>query len=199
MTDRNERDALAARLRSEADRKECVPTRTPTLSPASRWLHPAELRTQLAQAAEALAAPAEGDGAVAQTCSTHVKGETGYCTFLADVPFGAKLYSRPAATAVVPDGFVLVPRVPTEAMLIAGVDAGVKATPDPWCPKTWAAMLAAAPAAPKGGVVDEAMVQKAERAYWPAYSEAARTHGRRCHETGMRAALAAALATGEQP
>jgi hypothetical protein len=61
-----------------------------------------------------------------------------------------------AALAVPPaaaTGFVLVPKVPTQAMLEAGVDAGVKASPDPWCPKTWSAMLAAAPPPPV--VVDE--------------------------------------------
>ena len=152
-------------------------------------------------ATEALAAPVEGDGAVSfdRSRETSRRQTAVEQLLLLGWTWSNGQWSRPAATAVVPDGFVLVPRVPTEAMLIAGVDSGVKATPDPWCPKTWAAMLAAAPAAPKGGVVDEAMVQKAERAYWPAYSEAARTHGRRCHETGMRAALAAALATGEQP
>jgi len=43
------------------------------------------------------------------------------------------------------DDMVLVPRMPTEAMLIAGVKAGVSASPMPWCPETWKAMLAAAP------------------------------------------------------
>jgi hypothetical protein len=41
--------------------------------------------------------------------------------------------------------WVLVPREPTQAMCEAGVAAGVKASPEPWCPKTWAAMIAAAP------------------------------------------------------
>jgi hypothetical protein len=60
----------------------------------------------------------------------------------------------PPAAATVPE-WQLVPKVPTEAMLAAGVDAGVKASPDPWCPKTWAAMLAAAPTAP---AVDEGLL-----------------------------------------
>jgi hypothetical protein len=48
--------------------------------------------------------------------------------------------------ARVPEGWKMVPREPTKGMLLAGVNAGVNASPDPWCPKAWAAMLAAAPA-----------------------------------------------------
>lgn len=48
---KTERNALVARLRNEAYRKERVPTRTPMLTPASRWQHPAELHALLAQAA----------------------------------------------------------------------------------------------------------------------------------------------------
>ena len=43
----------------------------------------------------------------------------------------------------VPEGYVLVPREPTEAMIEAGVHAGVTAAPMPWCPITYRAMLAA--------------------------------------------------------
>lgn len=53
-----------------------------------------------------------------------------------------------AAQVAVPEGYVLVPVNPTEAMLRAGVDAGVKASPEPWCPAAWGAMLAAAPKEP---------------------------------------------------
>lgn len=53
--------------------------------------------------------------------------------------------------AAVPDGWVLVPRVATQAMIDAGVRAGVNASPAPWCPDTYRAMLAAAPAAPVSG------------------------------------------------
>lgn len=42
----------------------------------------------------------------------------------------------------------LVPVVATEKMLRHGVHAGVHASPDPWCPKTWTAMLEAAPKPP---------------------------------------------------
>lgn len=45
----------------------------------------------------------------------------------------------------VPAGMKLVPVEPTAAMLNAGIAAGVNATPAPWCPAVWRAMLAAAP------------------------------------------------------
>lgn len=56
------------------------------------------------------------------------------------------------------------------------------------------AVLAAAPARPSRGVVDEDVVIQAERAFWPAYNEALRVHGTKadCHAIGMRAALQAA-------
>jgi hypothetical protein len=44
---------------------------------------------------------------------------------------------------------------------------------------------------PAPAVIDDAMVQRAEEAFWPAYLEAKRTHGKQCHATGMRAAIAA--------
>lgn len=43
----------------------------------------------------------------------------------------------------------LVPKVATPEMIEAGVRAGVFATPKPWCPETWAAMLKAAPPPPE--------------------------------------------------
>jgi hypothetical protein len=46
------------------------------------------------------------------------------------------------------DGWKLVPLQPTQAMLDAGVKAGVNAS-GYWCPETWRAMLAAAPEPPK--------------------------------------------------
>jgi hypothetical protein len=51
-----------------------------------------------------------------------------------------------------PEGWVLVPREPTEAMLDAGVCAGVRACPKPWCPAAWSAMLDAAPSVTLGEV-----------------------------------------------
>lgn len=55
------------------------------------------------------------------------------------------LYDAPQPAHTEQDGWKLVPIEPTEEMLISGVAAGVNASPSPWCPYTWKAMLAAAP------------------------------------------------------
>lgn len=49
----------------------------------------------------------------------------------------------------VPKGWKLVPVQPTPQMLNAGVNAGVCASPEPWCPAAYRAMLNAAPQPPE--------------------------------------------------
>jgi hypothetical protein len=61
------------------------------------------------------------------------------------LPAGTLLYTTPQPAHTEQDGWKLVPIEPTIGMLINGVIAGVNASPDPWCPHVWAAMLAAAP------------------------------------------------------
>lgn len=147
------------------------------------------LATKLKRAVFGTPQPAEGDGAVCDHESSHAApwrcAKCGY-------RFGD---TRPAATAVVPDGWQLVPKQPTPFMV--GEGAFALRQVDATVTDAYAAMLAsvppvaAAPAAPKGGVVDCPSCMG--RGYQgTGIDEAPTTICAACDGT-------AALATGEQP
>lgn len=66
---------------------------------------------------------------------------------LPSIPLPADLLRTLIAGPPEREGWVLVPREPTEEMTTAGVEAGVRAgyKGNPWCPEAYAAMLSAAP------------------------------------------------------
>lgn len=119
--------------------------------------------------------------------------------------------TRPAATAVVPEGFVMVPRIITPEMEDA---ANMRDDDEPlsdWGKvrdasrqAIWDAMIAAAPAAPKGGVVDAIRERLVECRDWFDQQADVISKGGgstwdmlECRE--QRDLCKAALATGEQP
>lgn len=139
--------------------------------------------------------PAEGDGAVLVGYTTPAIIERALAQGRSpglwlksegdEVPVYA--YTRPAATAQVPDEVRALPeRWRTKKRNLSALGCANEL-----------ALALAAPAAPKGAVVDEAMVERAFNA-WCDVADVDEWRVRNTPEA-LRAALAAALATGEQP
>lgn len=102
---------------------------------------------------EAIDKPDRGMEDVVAAAATYAGIDEALMLELVEAGVKATLPAQDAALQPIPslpEGWVAVPREPTEAMLDAGVKAGVAASPEPWCPKTWAAMLAAAPSSQPG-------------------------------------------------
>ena len=156
------------------------------------------------EVAEALAAPAEGDGAVYTEAERRMvlvdalRASKGWMTdyaeaFVDDFQHGD---TRPAATAQVPINWKLVPVVATPEMDAAGKkalsDNGVDSVEDSDALVCFNAMLAAAPAAPKG--VDEEALTRAEDYFYDKFPAKGPNELREL----LRGCLIAAIATGER-
>ncbi|WP_343718785.1 hypothetical protein [Achromobacter dolens] len=73
-------------------------------------------------------------------------------------------------TTTIPAGWKLVPIEPTNAMVVEGVNAGIKHKDEPYF--IYAAMLAAAPAAPGVSTVEDARAEQVTAILWAIMHEA---------------------------
>lgn len=90
--------------------------------------------------------PGEVDGLKREVCTTFDKVEGSKYGFeYGSIEWTIDHLAATGHLNPVREGWKLVPIEPTDKMIQAGVQAGVNATPKPWCPETWKAMLDAAP------------------------------------------------------